>query len=201
MRATPGALKGALIIKFPISFKVGESLHSIDRSLIESSSTRRSSGRSSWWGWALRRWSRARYLILDHWVENNRCTENWRAWLALLLFWLVILALLFRSMVLSEDAWATEDRVEWLIGGNDREIHILDIAEIESAIRHGGQSGVNDTFLGLQKRSRILAVAVHAVILVQAECVVSVGAQTTHVTWYQNLSLRDDTGCRALTGV
>jgi len=54
-----------------------------------------------WASWSSRR---AWYLFLDHWVENDGSAENGRTRLALLLFWLVILALLFPKLVLCEHA-------------------------------------------------------------------------------------------------
>jgi hypothetical protein len=62
-----------------------------------------SSGSSlmDWASWSSRR---AWYLFLDHWVENDGSAENGRTRLALLLFWLVLLALLFPNLVLCENA-------------------------------------------------------------------------------------------------
>jgi len=55
------------------------------------------------WGasWSSRR---AWYRFLDHWVENDGSAENGRTRFALLLFWLVLLALLFPNLVLCENA-------------------------------------------------------------------------------------------------
>ena len=60
-------------------------------------------GKFIFWAW---------YLILDHWAENDWSTEDRGAWLALLLFEFVLLALLFRKLVLREDARTAKDRVE-----------------------------------------------------------------------------------------
>ena len=151
--------------------------------------------------WAGGRWGGAWYLLLDHWLENYRSAKNRGAGFALVLFWLVFLALLFPKLVLCKNTWTTKDRVILFLGGYDWEVIDRCLAEIKSAIWLSIQSSSNDSFISLKKWTGILAIAVNTVILVETECVPWVRAETAHISSDHDLSLRDDASARAFARI
>ena len=141
--------------------------------------------------------------LLECRLNCYRRAQYWRTSMAFTLLW-TLCWLLSRSAILGQHTRSTKNSEFRLVSGYYREIVVLELRDNQAAaISRGAKISSHDSLVQVEKWPRIFTIAIHAIVLVQTECVFWVGAETCDVgrnlqisSWLYEDSIAGCAGCK-----